>query len=96
MSYLPEKLDEIEAKVNRLIRENKRLTETNAELMEENKRLKFRMAEAKKSNGTQVITAGLTSGTGKEGAAINVAQLKEKIDKYTVEVEECIEWLSKE
>lgn len=95
MSYLPEKLDEIEVKVNRLIAENKRLTEINAALEEENKRLKFRMAEAK-TNGTQVTTAGLTSGTGKGGAAINVAQLKEKIDKYTVEVEECIDWLSKE
>lgn len=96
MSYLPEKLDEIEAKIKRLIHENKRLAASNTQLVEENKQLKFRLEETQASNGIQVISAGLTADTRKESAAINVAQLKEKIDKYTVEVEECIEWLSKE
>lgn len=96
MSYLPEKLDEITEKVERLITENKQLTQTNEGLMEENNRLKFRLAEATKNGGTQVNTAGLTPGNTKEGTAIDVVQLKEKIDKYTVEVEECIDWLSKE
>lgn len=92
MSYLPEKLEDIEAKVRRLITENKRLAEANTNLTEENNKLKFRLAEAEE-NGIQAKTAGVSAGREKDSVAIT--QLKEKIDNYTEEIDKCIDWLSK-
>ncbi len=91
MSYLPEKLEDIETKVRRLIEENKRLAAVNTNLKEENNRLKFRLAEAEE-RGIQAKTVGVTAGGEKDNVAI--IQLKEKIDSYTEEIDKCIEWLS--
>ncbi len=91
MSYLPEKLEEIEMKVKRLVEENKRLTDMSANLQEENNRLKFRLAEAEE-HGIQAKAAGTNTGNGNNSVAIT--QLKEKIDSYTEEIDKCIEWLS--
>jgi len=91
VSYLPEKLEDIETKVRRLIEENKRLAVANTNLKEENNRLKFRLAEAEE-NGIQAKTAGVAAGGEKDNVAI--IQLKEKIDSYTEEIDKCIEWLS--
>jgi len=87
MTNIPDKLDHISTKIQQLIAENARLTQENTNLTEENNRLKFRLEE-KLQNTPQI--APITN----KSAAIDVAQLKEKIDKYTVEVEECIEYLS--
>lgn len=87
MTNIPDKLDHITTKIQQLIAENARLTQENTNLTEENNRLKFRLEE-KAQNTPQIAPIGNKS------AAIDVAQLKEKIDKYTVEVEECIEYLS--
>lgn len=91
MSYLPEKLEDIESKVRRLIEENKRLAAANTNLKEENNRLKFRLAEAEE-RGIQAKTVGVAAGGEKDNVAI--IQLKEKIDSYTEEIDKCIEWLS--
>jgi len=87
MTNIPDKLDHITTKIQQLIAENARLTQENTNLTEENNRLKFRLEE-KAQNTPQIAP------TGNNTAAIDVAQLKEKIDKYTVEVEECIEYLN--
>ena len=87
MTNIPDKLDHITTKIQQLIAENARLTQENTNLTEENNRLKFRLEE-KAQNTPQIAPIGNNT------AAIDVAQLKEKIDKYTVEVEECIEYLN--
>jgi len=87
MTNIPDKLDHITTKIQQLIAENARLTQENTNLTEENNRLKFRLEE-KAQNTPQIAPVGNKSAT------IDVAQLKEKIDKYTVEVEECIEYLN--
>jgi len=87
MTNVTDKLDHITTKIQQLIAENERLTQENANLTEENNRLKFRLEE-KAQNTPQIAPIENKSAT------IDVAQLKEKIDKYTVEVEECIEYLN--
>jgi regulator of replication initiation timing len=93
-----EQIDSIELKVRQLVLKNERISKENATLRTENQHLK---AELDRQKGTVGVLKNKLKDTQQaldlqrdEDPELS-AQLKEQINQYIKEIDNCIEWLHK-
>ena len=99
MKDISNRLAAIEAKIKKLVEENKRLREANANHIDQNKFLTEKLAQQdqKIANLEDLLQAAQSKEAvvEREGKGISVSskQLKKQIDEYTKQIDKCIEWL---
>jgi len=95
---IAEQIDNIELKVRQLVLKNERVSKENATLREENQYLK---AELDRQKGTVGVLKDKLKDTQRaldsqrDEDPEQSAKLREQIDQYIKEIDNCIEWLHK-
>lgn len=95
---LSEQIDSIELKIRQLALKMERLKKENAALQEENRQLK---AELDRQKGTASVlkdkleTTQRALGLQREEQPEHSTKLKDQLDQYIHEIDQCIEWLRK-
>ncbi len=99
MKDISNRLAAIEAKIKKLIQENKTLHEAKTNLIEQNKFLseKLTLQEQKVVSLEEHLQAAKREKSlpvrDEKGISVSSKQLKKQIDEYAKEIDKCIEWL---
>lgn len=96
MKNISDKLAGVEQKIRQLIQENQALKKANAGLHEKNKYLESKLSghEDAVSNLERELKVAKNTTNGNAGLEKNNNHLKQQLEKYAKELDQCIEWLS--